>query len=96
MMWDDQCIRNRKPIMCTSGPGATLGGGIPDCRLGLSESRARYLGLDKHVVGGSPEAQIPGASGGESIEFKVEATDSKGSVSETGSDSDDLPNCRMS
>ena len=45
--------------------------------------------------GGSYEAQIPGASGGESIEFKVEAADSKGWVSEAGSDSDNLPNCRV-
>ena len=45
--------------------------------------------------GGSYEAQIPAASGGESMELKVEATDSNGLVSETGSDSDNLPNCRV-
>ena len=41
------------------------------------------------------ETQTPGASGGEPIEFKVEASDSNGSISETGSASDDLPNCRV-
>lgn len=43
--------------------------------------------------GGIYDVQIPGASGGESVLFKLEASDSNGWVSETGSDSDDLPSC---
>jgi hypothetical protein len=43
--------------------------------------------------GGSYEAQIPSASSGESMALKVQATDSSVLVSETGSDSDNLPNC---
>ena len=45
--------------------------------------------------GGSYEAQIPAASDGESMELKVQATDSNGLGSETASDSDNLPNCRV-
>ena len=61
-------------------------------RFGGGDRRSVDMG---HRGGDSYEAQIPGASGGESIEFKVEARDTKSWLSDTGNDSDNLPNCRV-
>ena len=76
--------------------GVSDASGVSWVRLHFRLSGGGWNSVDMGAQGGGTyETQIPGAFGGGTIEFYVEASDSLGNISETESDSDDLPNCRV-